>query len=122
MLILFLAQHSEGFVIKLKASKRTGDESLRLYQLAIQKFEQSLESSPGNKVSLRNLADCYTCIGEFELAEYYYNQAIKSGPYDTNTLFKYACFLERYGKYDLAEEYYLKALEAFPYHRFTIYI
>jgi tetratricopeptide (TPR) repeat protein len=114
--LTLLAQHSEGFVLKLKASKRTGEESIRLYKLAILKFTDALERTPGNKVTARNLADCLVSIGEFDQAEYYYQEAIKAGPKDTNTLFKYACFLERYGKYDLAEEYYLRALEAFSFH------
>jgi hypothetical protein len=39
-----LANHSEGFTLKLKASKRTGEEALRLYNLAIGKFKIALVS------------------------------------------------------------------------------
>lgn len=40
-----LAQHSEGFVLKLKASKRKGDESVRLLTMAIEKFKLGLVST-----------------------------------------------------------------------------
>lgn len=107
-----IAQHSEAFTIKLKASKRTGEESQRLYKLAIEKFTTALDSMPNNKVTLRNLADCYSYIGDIEQAENYYTQAIKTDKKDTNTLFKYACFQEKQSHFDQAEEYYLKSLEA----------
>jgi len=105
-----LAQHSEGFVLKLKASKRSGDESIRLLSMAIEKFKAGLESNSNNKVTLRNLADSYMYLELFELADFYFKAALSTDPKDTNSLFKYACFNERFGKLDLAEEYYLGSL------------
>eukprot|EP01119_Soliformovum_irregulare_P020844 TRINITY_DN6817_c0_g1_i2.p1 TRINITY_DN6817_c0_g1~~TRINITY_DN6817_c0_g1_i2.p1 ORF type:complete len:1128 (-),score=345.63 TRINITY_DN6817_c0_g1_i2:76-3459(-) len=111
-----IAQYSEGFVLRLKASKRTGEESIRLNKLAIEKFQAALEANPGNRVTLRNLADSCVDLGDMEMALSYYQRAILADPRDTNTLFKYACFLEKHEKYDEAEEYYLKSLEEDPHH------
>eukprot|EP01116_Phalansterium_solitarium_P021277 TRINITY_DN6548_c0_g1_i1.p1 TRINITY_DN6548_c0_g1~~TRINITY_DN6548_c0_g1_i1.p1 ORF type:complete len:1106 (+),score=432.25 TRINITY_DN6548_c0_g1_i1:73-3390(+) len=107
-----IAQHSEGFVLNLKASKREGEESRRLHRLAVDKFKGALESNPNNKVTLRNLADTLMFLEEYDNARYYYEKAIKSDPRDTSTLFKFACFLEKRGVLDQAEDYYLRSLEA----------
>lgn len=58
-----IAIHSEGFVLKMKAAKKSKEEATRLYNLAIDRFKMALASNPDNKNSLRNLADCYTLIG-----------------------------------------------------------
>jgi hypothetical protein len=56
--------HGEGFVLKMKALRKTKDEARRLYLLAIESFKKALESDPNNKNSLRNLADCLMQIGK----------------------------------------------------------
>eukprot|EP01119_Soliformovum_irregulare_P021101 TRINITY_DN6964_c0_g1_i1.p1 TRINITY_DN6964_c0_g1~~TRINITY_DN6964_c0_g1_i1.p1 ORF type:complete len:1087 (+),score=286.12 TRINITY_DN6964_c0_g1_i1:199-3459(+) len=111
-----IVSHSEGFVLKMKASKKFKDESLRLYHLAIDKFKKALESNPNNRNSLRNLADCYTYLDQKSEAEFYYKEAIKSDPHDTNSLYKYGAFLDKYDRSDQAEEFYLQSLEADPTH------
>lgn len=111
-----IVQYSEGFILKLKASKRTGNESERLYKLAIAKFKAATESDSSNKVTLRNLADCLTQIGEKEEANKYYKDAIAADPKDSSTLWRYGMFNESRQLYDLAEECYILGLEADLYH------
>eukprot|EP01117_Protostelium_nocturnum_P012592 TRINITY_DN4634_c0_g2_i2.p1 TRINITY_DN4634_c0_g2~~TRINITY_DN4634_c0_g2_i2.p1 ORF type:complete len:1322 (+),score=514.36 TRINITY_DN4634_c0_g2_i2:78-4043(+) len=107
-----IVQHSEGFILKLKASKRTGDESTRLFELAIQKFKAAIESDSNNKVTLRNLADCLTKFGDNNQADKYFKDAIIADPRDSSTLWKYGMFNESVRRFDLAEECYLLSLEA----------
>jgi len=55
--------HSEGNVLKMRASHKTKEEAKRIYLLAINRFKESLESDPNKKNSLRNIGDCYMQIG-----------------------------------------------------------
>ncbi|PRP86383.1 hypothetical protein PROFUN_05524 [Planoprotostelium fungivorum] len=107
-----IVQHSEGFILKLKASKRTEHESERLFHLAISKFKAAIESHSSNKVTLRNLGDCLMHIGNQIQAEKYFKDAIAADPRDSSTLWKFGMFNELVEKYDLAEECYLLSLEA----------
>lgn len=132
--------HSEGYVLKIKASKKSDSESQRLYRLAVEKFQRALQSNPDNKNSLRNLADCYVHLDQYEEAKFYYLRAIAADPKDTNTLFKVFSFetesnlssmpaswtnitnimLRVSTLFDVQlireEEYYLQSLEVDPYH------
>mmetsp|Transcript_25879 Transcript_25879/g.36402 ORF Transcript_25879/g.36402 Transcript_25879/m.36402 type:complete len:629 (-) Transcript_25879:2-1888(-) len=111
-----IVSHAEGFVLKIKASRKRGEEAKRLYRLAIDCFKKALSIDPSNKHSMRNLADCYLHTDCFREAKFYYLRAIEMDPNDTNSLFKYACFLDTYQEYDEAEKFYLRALTADPYH------
>lgn len=66
-------------MLKLKASKRTGEESHRLLSLAIEKFKNGLESNSNNKVTLRNLADCEMWLDRMDQADFYFRSALATG-------------------------------------------
>ena len=124
---------AEGFFYEVKGlTSRVEDpeSSRRFYFMAIEKFEDALDSNPNNKEILVNVALTWTLILEEEFlfgqqfprdhpcvfkAIEYYLRAISAIPkYDSLTLFLYAYFLERCGKYQDAEDYYLQSLEANP--------
>ena len=93
----------------------------RLLGKAIACFELAIKSNPCNKVTLRNVADCYSSIGNDARAVDYYARAVEgmgkgihsmtlgltayaADSKDTNSLFKYAMFLDKTDAIDEAEE------------------
>jgi Translation initiation factor eIF3 subunit 135/Tetratricopeptide repeat len=114
MNIMALAQ---GYVLKSKGRDKTsGDNATRLYQLAMEKFEEALFANPGDKKALRELADTANLLGQNARADRFFALSIEADPTDPHALFKYAVFLESQGKPEDAEEYFLQALERDPLH------
>ena len=70
-------------------NSKIGAEKNRLLTLAIQMFHSALELTTLNKVSLRNLADCYQVVEDPVSAQLYYQKAFTIDNSDTNTLYKY---------------------------------
>jgi len=131
-----IVNFAEGFFYSLKGmTTRVEDpeSAQKFYQVAIEKFEEALDSNPNNKEILLNVALTWTLLleDEFSLqlaagenipnshpsvskATEYYLRAISCPPkYDSHSLFLYAYFLERLGNL-AAEDYYLQSLEADP--------
>lgn len=50
---------SMGYYLSQKALIKSGENSLRLFHQAIEKFEEALSSNPFDKVALRELANIY---------------------------------------------------------------
>jgi len=111
-----ISEHSSGFTAKLKAIKRSGEESDRLYKQSISRFKKALDVCPFNRVTSRNIAECYLHFDERELAYHYFKRSLDSDPKDTNTLFKFAMYHEKFGSKLEAEKYYLKAIEQDQFH------
>mmetsp|Transcript_14516 Transcript_14516/g.43598 ORF Transcript_14516/g.43598 Transcript_14516/m.43598 type:complete len:844 (+) Transcript_14516:997-3528(+) len=112
-----IVAHSEGFVLKLNAARSVSDEERsRFLWRAIKKFERALMSNPDNRVTLRNLADCYLAVDEHELAMFYFKFALSLNPKDTNTLMKFATLLDKMGYLVDAQQLYLRSLQAHPLH------
>ena len=80
-------------VLKMKGlNSQKEAEKNRLLSVAIEKFHAALKLNTLNKVSLRNLADCYQVIGEHDVAKFYYEKAFNVDPKDTNSLYKFSAF------------------------------
>jgi len=95
----------------------TSDNSLRLCEMAMEKFREALNANPGDKKALRELADTASMLNNHESANMYYQRCIEADPEDANSMFKYAVFLDEVAKNpELAEEYYLRTLEKDPLH------
>jgi tetratricopeptide (TPR) repeat protein len=132
-----IVAHAEGFFYHMKGLTNRVEDPLnaqRFYEIAIEKFEEALDSNPNNKEILLSIALTYILMIEEEnkakakpsayldpndprvkKAEEYSLRAIAAEPkYDSFSLFRYAQFLERCGNLETAEDYYLQALEADP--------
>lgn len=106
-----------GYYLSQKALVKSGEISYRLFQQAIEKFEEALSSNPGDKTTLRELANVQAILGEKELAKQYFKEAISADELDPITWLKYAEFLEESNELEPAEQAYLKSLECDPdYH------
>lgn len=112
-----IAAHSQGFVLKLLAVNALDlKEKRRLLERAKTYFQTALIPNPDNKVTLRNLADCYMeCNEDFEAMKCF-QYALHSDGKDTNTLMKAATLFDKVGKINSAESLYLRSLEASPNH------
>jgi len=117
-----IISHAEGYVTKYMSV-------FEAPYLALLKFEEALNSSPLNKVSLRNSASCALTIIQqqtppspsvLEAKQEYINDlldmALKVDPLDTHTLFQYGQFLNYVGKCAESEEFLLRAIECEPSH------
>jgi len=128
-----IISHAEGYTLK-----QFSFFDVSVQQLVISKFEQALNSSPLNKVTLRNLAVEYQNmwsrenlafdkkeqiyaerqrkplnVSQRQYISHLYKLAIDSDPKDTHTLYQYAeYFLEHLGDLEGAEEYFLRSLIA----------
>ena len=112
-----VASHSAGFVLKTKALlAAAGGEQRRLLELAVEQFNRALEGNPDNKVTLRNLGDCYVLLDRQDEALDAYARCIQADPEDPNTYYKFAIVLDKMGALDNAEELYLRSLERYPLH------
>eukprot|EP01103_Thecamoeba_quadrilineata_P014362 TRINITY_DN4268_c0_g1_i1.p1 TRINITY_DN4268_c0_g1~~TRINITY_DN4268_c0_g1_i1.p1 ORF type:complete len:1004 (+),score=207.99 TRINITY_DN4268_c0_g1_i1:8-3019(+) len=125
--IMALAQ---GYVLKHKGIYRddppqgtitqqqqhNDENSKRLLRLAINRFEEALRCSPGDKRTLREIADAAHHLGDIETAVTYFRKAIEADPKDSNTFFKFAVFMEETERFLEAEDLYLKTLEINPTH------
>ena len=100
-----ISAHSQGFVLKLLAVNAVDSaEKQRLLQRAKTYFKTALIPNPGNKVTLRNLADCYLECNEDIDAMKCYRFAILADPKDTNSLMKAATLFDKIGLLDDAED------------------
>ena len=112
-----VASHSRGYYLKTKAvAVKSPEERNRLLSLAVQQFSRALEGNPDNKVTLRNLGDCYILLGDADKAQDVYERSITIDPDDPNSLYKYGIALDKIGHLDEAERYYIRSLEAYPLH------
>jgi len=130
-----IINHAQGYFFHIKGlSFRVENPTTakNFYEVAIDKYQEALDSDPNNKEILLSMALTYILMIEegykyvpnarFSLddpmvqkAEEYSLRAINAEPkYDSFSAFRYAQFLERCGKLDSAEDYYLMALEADP--------
>lgn len=99
----------------------------RFFRMAIEKCEESLNSNPNHKLTLRNCGQLITFVdgallpgkkGDFtsptmKRADRYFRRAIKADPTDAHSTFQYARFLN-YCNAEQAEEFYLRTLELDP--------
>jgi len=127
--------HAHGYFYHLKGLAIRIDDPLgaqKFYEIAIEKFEDALNTDPNNKEILLSMAlthmlaieDIYANLSNAVFsptdqrvvkAEEYCLRAIYAEPkYDSFSLFRYAQFLEKCGRLEAAEDYYLMALEADP--------
>ena len=112
-----IAAHSSGFVFKTKALMMpAGEEQQRLLERAVAEFSRALEGNPDNKVTLRNLGDCFVLLNRQDDALDAYMRCLVADDEDPNTLYKLAIVLDKMGAYDYAEEFYLRSLERYPLH------
>ncbi len=100
----------------------------RFFQMAVDKCEESLNSNPNHKLTLRNCAQLLTFLGgalqgkqgdwnspNMRRANSYYLRALRADPHDAHSTFQYARFLSFCRRSDLAEDYFLKTLELDPH-------
>jgi len=127
--------HARGYFYHVKGLANRVEDPLsaqKFYEMAIEKYEEALNSDPNNKEILLSMALSWLLMIEegykhvpnakfrpedpkVQKAEEYSLRAIVAEPkYDSFSLFRYAQFLERCGKVASAEDYYLMALEADP--------
>lgn len=101
-----LLDHAQGYILKATNSQKTNKRVTRLQDLsALNCFENALESSPLNKITLRNLARLYFRYWKLVLVDgvltehhekylgYLWEMAERSDPNDTHTLFQYSAYL-----------------------------
>jgi len=135
---------AEGFYYLINGLTNRVDDrtaSLRFYGMAIERFEEALDSNPNNKDILVNMALTWTLALEdeykIELAQRlyinkdnaavskameYYLRAISAEPkYDSHSLYLYAHFLEMCGNEEASEDYYLQSMEAEPNNACCLY-
>ena len=112
-----LQRHQAGDIIS----------ATRFFRMAIEKCEESLNSNPNHKLTLRNCGQLITFVdgallprkkGDFnsptmKRADRYFKRAIKADPTDAHSTFQYARFLN-YCNSEHAEEYYLRTMELDP--------
>jgi len=127
--------HAQGYYYKSLGSlaySRDPCNTRRLFTLALERFEQALDTDPNNANTLCHMAEVFEILSEEEeqynvslvrlnldspksrLANNYYLRAIAAKPQDSYTLFRYAHFLEKCQRSEGAEDYYLRSLEADP--------
>mmetsp|Transcript_7050 Transcript_7050/g.17843 ORF Transcript_7050/g.17843 Transcript_7050/m.17843 type:complete len:699 (+) Transcript_7050:175-2271(+) len=129
--------HGTFYFFKGLLARTAGDidMSLYLFNLAIDKYQEALDTNPSNKITLRNMANCWLKVAELEKfnckemalktftlddprikqANRFFQRAVESDKDDPHTLLQYAKFLNRCGALDAAEDHYLRALQADPY-------
>lgn len=108
-----LVSTSMGLYLKDKALMKTGANSTRLYEAAIEKFEEALLCS-ADKITMREIAHVYELLNMNTIAEKYYKDAIDTDTKDGINHFRYALFLDRNNRLEDADQYYLKSLELRP--------
>ena len=131
--IMNIIPQVEGFLLMSKGYQtRTKDSysAMCYYTLASKKFEEVLNTTPNDKVTLRNCAQALLALEEershlknikidfnslvVNRANRYFLYSIDMDRQDPVTLYHYALFLEQCEKYDLAEDHYLRVLEIDP--------
>jgi len=112
---------SMGYYLTDKALVKTGANAKRLFCLAVERFQEALESNPEDKTTLRELAKVQAVLQDTNSAKRYYKEAIDADPSDAVTHFRYAVFLEEIGEVDQAEEHFLKSLECDPNNHHTLF-
>ena len=109
-----LIDTSMGFYLKDKAMMKTGENSTRLFEAAIEKFTEALLSNGEDKLALREMAHIYSVIGNTTNAHNYYKESIAVDPTDSVTIYQYALFLDSIQHVELSDQYYLRSLELKP--------
>jgi hypothetical protein len=126
---------AQGFVLKARGDEYLKDDKAtakHFYNLALQKYEESLHANPYNKWTLVNTAEVLTRLLELEDAlslkqeedrllavgriNKMYMRAINLDQNDSYSLYSYAKFLEKHSDNSVTviEEFYLRSLENDP--------
>lgn len=126
---------AQGFVLRARGDEYLKDDKAtakHFYNLALQKYEDSLHANPYNKWTLVNTAEVLTRLLELEDAQSLkqeedrllsvgrinkmYMRAINLDQNDSYSLYSYAKFLEKHSDNSVTviEEFYLRSLENDP--------
>jgi tetratricopeptide (TPR) repeat protein len=131
--------HGQGYIFKIEGELRWDKDPFtaqRFFQMALEKFEEALDTDPSNAETLSYRAEVFSKLIEAEFldvmetkyfedhprvqqAKDYFERAINAHA-SVETLFAYAQFLEKCGNYQMAEECYLSALEKNSSHVATL--
>jgi tetratricopeptide (TPR) repeat protein len=89
------------------------ETSLHLFSLALEKYRESLRATSTDARTLRNTADVYVKLKQYNLAQLFYGMAVEENC-DSVSCYKYADFLYFRGNLKLAEKYYRKSFTVEP--------
>eukprot|EP01094_Clydonella_sp_ATCC50884_P028131 TRINITY_DN834_c1_g2_i1.p1 TRINITY_DN834_c1_g2~~TRINITY_DN834_c1_g2_i1.p1 ORF type:complete len:608 (-),score=212.39 TRINITY_DN834_c1_g2_i1:186-1817(-) len=137
-----IISHAEGTLLMMtgiRDGQKNSHTAVSNMTMAIEKFEEVLQTTPFNKTTLRACARALLVLDELHVAagkqrskkekksktttgsdsrrdraQLYLERAMEVDGTDPQTLHLYAMFLEQRGDHALAEEYYLRTLEACP--------
>ena len=126
-----IISHAEGYLLMLSGiqSRSTNKESsISSLQMAIEKFEEVLNSNQNNKITLLHCSRALLLLNEITRsgskrnkqdqhivrARQYLLHALQIDPSDPRTITQYAQFLQSCGEVGEAEKYFVNALEISP--------